>query len=378
MRELKNKLTTGKSTKNIQSKKAKSFGYQILGFGSGGGLPVTSLVANMMIIGGGGGSFIAPSPGGGGAGGMVFIPASDMTPHFTTVVGDLDITIGAGGTGQRSFDAAGKLSVTPGGNTTLVDQGGNAFTAFNGIGGGAGGTSGSVGSTLNPSYSIPGGSGGGGIGESGSPGATNPGGSSTQAPGMPSPLQPFGFGNAGGNGTSCDASPDRHGGGGGGAGGAGNPSGGTANGGNGKSVTPLFGSAPQPYYIANGSNAGASACGVFGGGGGGAQDPQRASGGGGSSGGPGGGGNAPDSPNTTGDGIANTGGGGGAGRDPNPPQSRNYLTLGGNGGSGYVLIKVPSCHSGAFAASPGCNTVTTQPDGTKIAAFKVSGTLDLT
>ena len=36
MRELKNKLTAGKSTKNTQNRKAKNFGYQILGFGSGG------------------------------------------------------------------------------------------------------------------------------------------------------------------------------------------------------------------------------------------------------------------------------------------------------------------------------------------------------
>ena len=35
MRELKNKLTVGKHTKNIQKRKGKSFGYQILGFGSG-------------------------------------------------------------------------------------------------------------------------------------------------------------------------------------------------------------------------------------------------------------------------------------------------------------------------------------------------------
>ena len=36
MRDIKNKLTTGKNTKNIQSHKGKSFGYQILGFGSAG------------------------------------------------------------------------------------------------------------------------------------------------------------------------------------------------------------------------------------------------------------------------------------------------------------------------------------------------------
>ena len=37
MRELKNNLTSGKNTKNIKTKKGKAFGYQVLGFGSGGG-----------------------------------------------------------------------------------------------------------------------------------------------------------------------------------------------------------------------------------------------------------------------------------------------------------------------------------------------------
>ena len=36
MRDLKNKLIISKNTKNIQLRKAKSFGYQILGFGAGG------------------------------------------------------------------------------------------------------------------------------------------------------------------------------------------------------------------------------------------------------------------------------------------------------------------------------------------------------
>ena len=33
MKDLKNKLTSSKSTKNITTRKGKSFGYQILGFG---------------------------------------------------------------------------------------------------------------------------------------------------------------------------------------------------------------------------------------------------------------------------------------------------------------------------------------------------------
>ena len=38
MRDIKNKLTIGKNTKDIQSRKGKSFGYQILGFGSAGAI----------------------------------------------------------------------------------------------------------------------------------------------------------------------------------------------------------------------------------------------------------------------------------------------------------------------------------------------------
>ena len=37
MRDLKNKLTSSKNTKNIKNRKGKSFGYQVLGFGAGGG-----------------------------------------------------------------------------------------------------------------------------------------------------------------------------------------------------------------------------------------------------------------------------------------------------------------------------------------------------
>ena len=110
------------------------------------------------------------------------------------------------------------------------------------------------------------------------PSPANPGGSSTQAPSMPSPLQPVGFGNSGGTGVG----PDRVAGGGGGAGGAGsggsgNPHGGP--GGNGKSVTPVFGSSPQPFY--------GPTNGTYAGGGGGTDCGTNPSGG---SGGPGGGG----------------------------------------------------------------------------------------
>ena len=54
MRDLKNKLTSGKNTKNIQSRKGKMFGYQVLGFGSGGGPGIANL-SYLVIAGGGGG-----------------------------------------------------------------------------------------------------------------------------------------------------------------------------------------------------------------------------------------------------------------------------------------------------------------------------------
>ena len=37
MRDLKTQLTSGKNTNNLKSTRGKSFGYQVLGFGSGGG-----------------------------------------------------------------------------------------------------------------------------------------------------------------------------------------------------------------------------------------------------------------------------------------------------------------------------------------------------
>jgi hypothetical protein len=40
MRDIKNKLTSGKNTKNTRGRKGKSFGYQILGFGGGAPSPI--------------------------------------------------------------------------------------------------------------------------------------------------------------------------------------------------------------------------------------------------------------------------------------------------------------------------------------------------
>jgi len=55
MRDLKNKLTSSKNTKNIQTRKGKSFGYQVLGFGAGAG-GVSGFPAARGVFGGGRGA----------------------------------------------------------------------------------------------------------------------------------------------------------------------------------------------------------------------------------------------------------------------------------------------------------------------------------
>ena len=144
MRDLNNKLTTGKNTKNIQQRKAKSFGYQVLGFGAGGaGNPFIeatggttstcgnykihtftspgtftvckvatcageNVVSYMVVAGGGGGG----RTGGGGAGGFREYKnsndgytASPLNGNpggtaITVTAQGYPITIGAGGGGS--------------------------------------------------------------------------------------------------------------------------------------------------------------------------------------------------------------------------------------------------------------------------------------
>jgi hypothetical protein len=88
-------------------------------------------------------------------------------------------------------------------------------------------------------------------------------------------------------------------------------------------VTPIFGAAPQPFYIANSPGTGPSSGGIFAGGGGAGANPGT-----GGTGGPGGGGNG--GPPAF-QGVANTGGGGGGGAGAGG--------LGASGGSGIVLIR---------------------------------------
>jgi hypothetical protein len=108
MRDLKNKLTLSKNSRNIQSKRTKGFGYQILGFGGGvaGAGPVS--VDYLVVAGGGGGGH--DDGGGGGAGGYKESAGTSTGSYTVSPLGSgvaaLDVapgpyssTVGGGGTG---------------------------------------------------------------------------------------------------------------------------------------------------------------------------------------------------------------------------------------------------------------------------------------
>ena len=343
MRDLKNKLTSGKNTKNTQSRKGKSFGYQVLGFGAGGGIisdfivatggtitesgdykihtftgPGTFSVANLspgpsgnpnsvdyMVVaagGGGGGSSACYGGGtGGGAGGFRESPGTNSGSYSVSPLGTspavalpvtktgYPITVGAGGT-------AGLCSPFSGGNGSP-----SIFSTITATGGGGGRFCNQVG--------IPGGSGSGGGFDLPGGGGTFPGvaGGSGNTPPV-SPSQ----GSSGGSGFTI-WSPFSTSGAGGGAtatGGTAGPPGTGNNGGNG--ATTSISASPTAYA---------------GGGGGGSYNTPS------SSGGSGGGGAGSATPGTPGvNGSTNLGGGGG-GAGPTPGGTA------GAGGSGIVIIR---------------------------------------
>jgi hypothetical protein len=279
--------------------------YKIHAFTGPGTFCVTTAggVSNLLVVAGGGGGGRADIGGGGGAGGL-----RNLSTIPVTVQG-YPIVVGGGGAAQPSLGQGNNGSNS------------SALTYTSTGGGGGGGSA--------PPYTArpgsPGGSGGGGADLSGA------GGSGNTPPVSPSQ------GNDGGIGAGPTPGQPVVGGGGGGASAAATPVPTTppspgigGNGGAGLDVSPFFGCAPQPFYQANQTCRGATACGQFAGGGGGAGDgPGGAQAG---SGGIGGGGKGSSPGNSAGyAGTTNSGGGGGGGE--------NTRAGGGAGGSGIILIK---------------------------------------
>jgi hypothetical protein len=281
---------------------------------SNAGNPAGSDTVDYLVVaGGGGGGGRCNTVGGGGAGGFRIgaitvpgcAPALVAPGGIPVSIQAYPVTVGAGGLGGNVPPNPSVFSGAPGSNSVF-----STITSAGGGGGGAG--AGPCGAYKN------GGSGGGGADASlGGSGNTPP----------VSPPQ----GNDGGDGTPpASQAPSYASGGGGGAGSAGVDATNTkaGDGGNGSSVTDIFGAAPKPFY--------APTNGLYSGGGGGGYytgcgAPPATQG----LGGPGGGGSGGASVNTPGTaGTTNTGGGGGGATDTSP-----YDQSGGNGGSGVVLIR---------------------------------------
>jgi len=274
--------------------------------------------ADFLVIAGGGAGGSGAHAGAGGAGGFRSASSVSITPGTTYTV-----TVGSGGTGVvnqgGSTQSGSDSSISGSGITTITSAGG---------GGGAYGHN---------TVAAAGGSGGGGAPNNNN---TGPGASGNTPSTNPSQ------GNDGGDGyTSDGGGPNYATGGGGGAG---------AVGGNGSSSAGGVGGAGASSSITG------SAVTYAGGGGGSCySDGGGPSGAGGSGGGGAGGGSG----NTPGAGTVNTGSGGGG-------ASGGSAKAGGNGGTGVVIISVPTAkYSGTTSGSP---TVTTSGSN-KIIQFNGSG-----
>ena len=318
MRDLKNKLTSSKNTKNIKNRRGKSFGYQVLGFGAGGSvLPFIAATGGTIVEDGnfkihiftGPGTFCVSSAG---------TDAGSNAVDYMVVAGGGGATYGGGGAGgfRNSVSCAGSLPLSVQGYPITVGGGGTAnpsargansvFSSITSTGGGASG--------IPLPANAPGGSGaGGGYQDSPSP---NAGGLGNTPP--VSPPQ----GNNGGTGHGIYGTNNNGSGGAGGASAVGGPSGGSQGGGTGGAGAPtlIFGSTPTaPSYGESGPAPGR----YFAGGGAGTNSgpatPAKEGGvGGGGNGGP-----TVTSPGTSG--STNMGGGGG--------------DFAGAGGSGIVVIR---------------------------------------
>ena len=178
--------------------KTKSFGYQVLGFGSGGG-PNTYNVRYLVIAGGAAG-YNYYGPGGGGAGGYRTIACKSFEVEKCVTY---PITVGSGGPNSPPYNPADNQPQRNGSNSvfsTITSAGGGTggrYDGGHGLAGGSGGGGGSGGSSCpsknnlggagnTPPVSPPqgnagglggtyqGGAGGGGAGAVGTQGNQNP------------------------------------------------------------------------------------------------------------------------------------------------------------------------------------------------------------
>ena len=259
------------------------------------------------------------------ANGGVIGPPNTVTPATTTPVGENVTSITA--TGTFTIQCAPLGGCRPGSILVVAGGGGNGGDR---PGGGGGGGARLLGCQTFGPAAIPVTIGAGG---------NNSDGSETVFANPANPITVVGGGKAGG--TNSAGNPGGSGGGGGGGAGGANSG---ANGGTGISATPLFGSAPQPYYLANVPTNGNTACGTFAGGAaGGGCGPANAA----TCAGAGGGGDGfiSNTPAPGNSGVTNSGGGGG-GRYAAP-------TASGQGGSGIVLVKENATNVPVPAVAPG-------------------------
>ena len=184
MRDIKTKLISSKNSNNIQSRKGKSFGYQVLGFGSGGIVPpqytiatggtilttgdfkthVFTSSANMvfakvgnvadypgcsaagpakvdyLVVGGGAVGLIA---GGGGGGFRYSYPSPGCNAGTVTIDGAQSIPVTVGG--EEADSVFSSITSTAGGRGAHYFSAGNPN---NGAGGSGGGGAGAGGCTL--------------------------------------------------------------------------------------------------------------------------------------------------------------------------------------------------------------------------------------
>ena len=329
MRDLKNKLTSSKNTKNIQNRKGKSFGYQVLGFGAGGssavficatGGTITTSgdckihtftgnatftvnevascvdqnVVSYLVVAGGGGT-VKDRSGGGGAGGF----REYKGPAQSYTASPLDGSPGGAGSGTAiTVTAQGYPIVIGGGgaatNSPPVNVTGNSgvpssFSTITSTSGGG------AGSNTPPNA----------IGEGNSPPVTPSQGRNGGVGGSNSPP----VGNSGGGGATAigvDGSP---------------PSGGAGGAGAGTLINPATGEAgpgPSRYYSGGGGgghDGSSPGAGGIGGGGNGARGPY------------------PGCSVAAENGTGNTGGGAGSSNGGGASQP------GAIGGSGIVIIR---------------------------------------